>query len=194
MNVPNILTIARVLMIIPFVILMQLESSPLFLLLALIIFVVASLTDLLDGKIARKYNLVTNFGKLMDPLADKLLVMSAMLIFVEKEWAPAYVVIIILAREFLVTSVRLLAANEGVVIAADRWGKIKTVVQMTWIIVTMLWMYVGQSGILDGKVGMDFPFYAFSLIIILMYLSVALTVVSGLNYLAKAKNFILKDK
>ena len=181
-------------MIIPFVAFMQIDNSPLFLLLSLIIFVAASLTDLLDGKIARKFNLVTNFGKLMDPLADKLLVMSAMLIFVEKAWAPAYVVIIILAREFLVTSVRLLAANQGVVIAADKWGKIKTVVQMAWIIVTMLWMYIGQSGILDGKVGMSFPFYAFSLIIVLMYLSVALTVVSGVNYLIKAKEFILKDK
>ena len=125
------LTMLRMVLIIPFVILMQSED-PTHLLWALIIFVVASLTDLLDGKIARKYNLITNFGKLMDPLADKLLVMSGMIMFIERGWAPAFVVIIILAREFLVTSVRLLAAKEGVVIAADIWGKLKTVFQMIY--------------------------------------------------------------
>ena len=191
MNVPNILTMLRMILIIPFVILMQ-SDDPSHLLWALIIFVAASLTDLLDGKIARKYNLVTNFGKLMDPLADKLLVMSGMLMFIEREWAPAYVVIIILAREFLVTSVRLLAAKEGVVIAADIWGKLKTVFQMTWVIWTMAWFYIESSHILDGTLGMASSAVGYGLCIILMYVSVALTLISGANYVIKAKEFIFK--
>ncbi|MEG1972226.1 MAG: CDP-diacylglycerol--glycerol-3-phosphate 3-phosphatidyltransferase, partial [Oscillospiraceae bacterium] len=152
LNIPNILTMARIILIVPFVFAMQYVENPTCILIALIIFSVASFTDLLDGKIARKYNLVTNFGKLMDPLADKLLVMSAMLGFVENRWAPAWVVIVILSREFLVTSVRLIAASEGVVIPADIWGKVKTAVQMVWIVATLLWMYLENSGVLFGVV------------------------------------------
>ena len=191
MNLPNILTILRIILIVPFVILMQ-SQSPAALLWALIIFVVASLTDLLDGKIARKYNLVTNFGKLMDPLADKLLVMSAMLLFIERRWAPAFVVIIILSREFLVTSVRLLAAKEGTVIPADKWGKAKTMVQMIWVIAAMVWFYVESSGIADGVLGLDAAFWGYGIIIVLMWLSVILTLISGFNYVVKAKDFIFK--
>ncbi len=191
MNLPNILTVLRMILIIPFVILMQ-SQSPAALLWALIIFAAASFTDLLDGKIARKYNLVTNFGKLMDPLADKLLVMSAMLLFIERRWAPAFVVVIILSREFLVTSVRLLAAKEGTVIPADKWGKAKTVVQMIWIIATMVWFYVEGSSIADGVLGLDAAFWGYGSIIVLMWLSVILTLISGFNYIVKAKDFIFK--
>lgn len=192
MNIPNILTMARIVLILPFVMAMQYVENPTCILLALVIFAIASFTDLLDGKIARKYNLITNFGKLMDPLADKLLVMSAMLGFVEKGWAPAFVVIIILSREFLVTSVRLIAASEGVVIPADKWGKAKTVVQMVWIIFTLLWMYVENAGILDGIVGDGFAAGAYYIILGLMCLAVILTIISGVNYIVKNKNLILK--
>lgn len=102
---------------------------------AFLIFIVASLTDLLDGKIARKYNLVTNFGKFMDPLADKLLVCSAMICLIPPERIPAAAVIIIMGREFVISGFRLVASDAGIVIAAGIWGKIKTVVQMIMIIV-----------------------------------------------------------
>ena len=120
MNLPNKLTMLRIMLVPIFVLFMSIGATPLNLFLALVVFVIASLTDLLDGKIARKYGLVTNFGKLMDPLADKVLVMSAMLCFVSAGLAPAWIVIVILTREFLVTSLRLIAAGEGTVIAADK--------------------------------------------------------------------------
>ena len=101
---------------------------------AVAIFVIASLTDMLDGQIARKYNLITNFGKFMDPLADKLLVCSAMIALIELDRIPAWVVIIIIAREFIISGFRLVASDNGVVIAAGWWGKVKTVVQMIMII------------------------------------------------------------
>lgn len=150
-------------------------------LIALVIFVVASLTDLLDGKIARKRNLVTNFGKFMDPLADKILVMAAMLCFVELNYAPALVVIVILAREFLVTSLRLIASGSGIVIAADKWGKYKTVCQMVWVIFSILVMWVEAAGFVTGA------FLGALMLVnsVLMWLSVVLTVVSGANYVWK---------
>ena len=142
MNLPNKLTLLRIFLVPVFVSLM-LFGYPLA---GLAVFIAASLTDLLDGQIARKYNLVTVFGKLMDPLADKILVMSAMLLLVQFGYTPAWVVIIILAREFLVTSLRLIAAGEGVVIAADIWGKIKTVAQMLWVLSALLQMVLNESG------------------------------------------------
>ncbi len=104
----------------------------------LAIFIVASLTDLLDGKIARKYNLVTNFGKFMDPLADKLLVCSAMICLVEMDRLAAWMVIVIISREFIISGFRLIASDNGVVIAASYWGKFKTTFQMLMIIVLIL--------------------------------------------------------
>ena len=103
-----------------------------------VIFIVASLTDLLDGKIARKYHLVTNFGKFMDPLADKLLVCSALICLIELGQIPAWVVIIIISREFIISGFRLVASDNGVVIAASYWGKFKTVFQMTAVILLIL--------------------------------------------------------
>ena len=151
MNLPNKLTMLRIILVPFFVLFMTIEASPVNTFIALVVFVIASLTDMLDGKIARKYGLVTNFGKLMDPLADKVLVMSAMLCFVSSGWAPAWIVIVILTREFLVTSLRLIAAGEGTVIAADKWGKIKTVTQMIWIIWTIFWVFVINLGIFNNS-------------------------------------------
>ena len=135
---------------------------------ALAIFVVASVTDWFDGKLARKYNLVTNFGKFMDPLADKLLVCSAMICFIELEKLPAWFVIIIIGREFIISGFRLIAAENGVVIAANYWGKFKTTFQMAAVIL------------------MIFNIPALTLVTnIVVVIAVALTIISLVDYVAK---------
>lgn len=151
MNLPNKLTVFRVLLIPFFVVFLLLEPDNMtFRLIAEAIFVVASLTDMLDGKIARKYNLITNFGKFMDPLADKLLVCSAMICLIQTGQIPAWVVLIIVAREFIISGFRLIAAENGIVIAANMWGKFKTVSQMIMVIVlvanfdNVIWQAIGQ--------------------------------------------------
>jgi CDP-diacylglycerol--glycerol-3-phosphate 3-phosphatidyltransferase len=145
---------------------------------AVAIFIVASLTDLLDGKIARKYNLVTNFGKFMDPLADKLLVCSALICLVELGSLPAWIVIIIIAREFIISGFRLIASDNGVVIAASYWGKFKTTFQMLMVIVLIL--------------NIDLAFFRI-LGVILIWVATILTVVSLIDYIAKNKD-VLKDQ
>lgn len=136
---------------------------------ALAIFVVASVTDWFDGKLARKYNLVTNFGKFMDPLADKLLVCSAMICFIELEKLPAWFVIIIIGREFIISGFRLVASDNGIVIAASYWGKFKTVSQMFMVIV----MIMDLGGVFD-VIGT-----------VLMWAALILTIVSLIDYIAK---------
>jgi len=140
MNLPNKLTILRVLMIPFFVAALLFEGGENQTLryVAVAIFIVASLTDLLDGKIARKYNLVTNFGKFMDPLADKLLVCSALICLIELGQLPSWMVIIIISREFIISGFRLVASDNGVVIAASYWGKFKTTFQMIAVILLIL--------------------------------------------------------
>ena len=140
MNLPNKLTILRVMMI-PFFVFSLLVydgTNQGLRYVAAVIFVVASLTDLLDGKIARKYNLVTNFGKFMDPLADKLLVCSALICMVELKQLPAWMVIVIISREFIISGFRLVASDKGVVIAASYWGKWKTTFQMIGVVLLIL--------------------------------------------------------
>ena len=145
MNLPNKLTVFRVILIVPFVLVMlgSYARWGWFMAvfggiadyadyIALGIFIIASLTDLLDGRIARKYNLVTNFGKFMDPLADKLLVCAAMICLVEMDRIPAWIVIIIISREFIISGFRLVAADNRVVIAANYWGKFKTTFRWSW--------------------------------------------------------------
>lgn len=177
MNLPNKLTIFRVILI-PFFVFFLLTDV----LgaggdyLALVIFIVASLTDMLDGKIARKYNLVTNFGKFMDPLADKLLVCSAMICLVDLRLLPSWIVIIIIAREFIISGFRLVASDNGVVIAASYWGKFKTTFQMLMIIVLLL--NFGGVFVLIGQ--------------ILTWIALILTVVSLVDYIVKNKDVILK--
>lgn len=176
MNIANQLTILRVVMI-PFFMYFQLLGTKSGMLIALILFVVASFTDFLDGYLARKYNLITNFGKFMDPLADKLLVTAALIGFLQIGELNAWVVMIILAREFIVSIFRAVAAAEGVVIAADWWGKVKTNVQMFAIIL----MLMG-----------NFPFEQFGIPMdqILIYLATVLTVISGVNYIVKNKQVL----
>lgn len=136
MNLPNKLTVLRVILIPFFVaaLMAQGGTNETMRIVAAVIFIVASLTDLLDGKIARKYNLVTNFGKFMDPLADKLLVCSALICFIELGQVPAWMVILIISREFIISGFRLVASDNGVVIAASYWGKFKTTFQMIAIV------------------------------------------------------------
>jgi len=140
MNLPNKLTTLRVIMIPFFVffLLWQNGENRTFRMIALALFIIASLTDLLDGKIARKYNLVTNFGKFMDPLADKLLVCSALICLNELNALPAWMVIVIISREFIISGFRLIASDNGVVIAASYWGKFKTTFQMVSVVLLIL--------------------------------------------------------
>lgn len=179
MNLPNKLTIMRVILI-PFFVFFLL--SPYFPAygnyIAVAIFIVASLTDMLDGKIARKYNLVTNFGKFMDPLADKLLVCSAMICLIELDRLAAWIVIVIIAREFIISGFRLVASDNGVVIAASYWGKFKTTFQMLMVIVLIL--------------DIQMPFFQI-LGTVLMYVALILTVVSLIDYIVKNKD-VLKDQ
>ena len=140
MNLPNKLTVLRVIMIPFFVVALMLEggANQMYRYIAAAIFVIASFTDFLDGNIARKYNLVTNFGKFMDPLADKLLVCSALICLIELGQLPAWMVLIIISREFIISGFRLVASENGVVIAASYWGKWKTVFQMISVILLIL--------------------------------------------------------
>ena len=177
MNLPNKLTVLRVLLIPFFVLFTLVDQVPGYSkYIAVLIFIAASLTDLLDGKIARKYNLVTNFGKFMDPLADKLLVCAALICLVSEELLPAWMVIIIISREFIISGFRLVASDNGVVIAASYWGKFKTTFQMLMIIVLLL----DFGGIFD-LIGQ-----------ILIWAALILTVVSLADYLIKNKHVILE--
>ena len=170
MNLPNKLTIIRVCLI-PFLLrplLFDHGNNYTMRIVANVLFIVASLTDLFDGKIARKYNLVTNFGKFMDPLADKLLVCSALICLIELGQLPAWVVIIIISREFIISGFRLVAADNGVVIAASYWGKFKTTFQMAAVIL------------------MIFNIPALTLVTnIVVVIAVALTIISLVDYVAK---------
>lgn len=171
MNLPNKLTVLRVIMV-PFFVFFMLTGvgGAANKWIALIIFCVASLTDMLDGKIARARNLVTNFGKFMDPLADKLLVCSALIALVDLNKIAAWVVIIIIAREFIISGFRLVASDNGVVIAASYWGKFKTTFQMLMIIYLVVDLQFAYANV----VGM-----------VLVYVALALTVISLVDYIAK---------
>lgn len=184
MNLPNKLTVFRILLI-PFFLFFLLTPSALptptaSAVAALVIFAVASLTDLLDGRIARRRGIVTNFGILMDPLADKMLVMSALVCFIRVLDVPPVVVVILLAREFLVTSMRLVAAGKGVVIAADRWGKVKTATQMGWLTYGLFYLCVAPllaPGPLETAARLIFQLG--------MWASLFFALLSGANYVIK---------
>ncbi len=187
MNLPNKLTCLRI-VIVPFFVAGMLLNFKEHYLIAYILFLSAALTDLLDGYIARKRGLITTFGKFLDPLADKILVVSALVCMVKTFSTPAAVVIIIIAREFMVTSLRLVAAPMGVVIAADKIGKAKTLLQMTWILTAVLQMYLEEKSVSTGCIG-----FLQGVNSALMCVVTALTVVSGAHYLIKYRD-LLKDK
>lgn len=180
MNLPNKLTIFRVILI-PFFVFFMLapfcEGYGNYI--ATAIFVIASITDFFDGRIARKYHLVTDFGKFMDPLADKLLVCSAMICLVELSLLPAWIVIIIIGREFIISGFRLVASDNGIVIAASYWGKFKTTFQMIMVIVLMLHI--------------NHPFFYY-LGVVTTYIALILTIVSLMDYLIKNKNVLKEQK
>jgi CDP-diacylglycerol--glycerol-3-phosphate 3-phosphatidyltransferase len=179
MNLPNKLTVLRILMIPIFLLLLLPVGQALILpislqtgrILAAVVFVLASLTDLLDGAIARKQNCVTTFGKFLDPIADKLLVASALMALNQLGEVSAWAVVIIIAREFIVQGVRIIAANDAVVISASIWGKIKTFSQMTAIVLILLCNYPFSL------------FTSFPVGQVLLWISVVLTVFSGYDYL-----------
>lgn len=175
MNLPNKLTLARVIMIPFFVVFMLVDifgQADKYI--AVAIFAIASITDMLDGKIARKYNLITNFGKFMDPMADKLLVCSALICLIGDK-LQAWIVIIIIGRELIISGFRTVAADNGVVIAASWWGKYKTTSQMIMIILLIL----------------DWNFTWFAILeYLFIYLSLILTLVSLIDYLVKNKSII----
>lgn len=188
MNLPNKLTTFRVILVVPFVVLLLgreagwgwyraifggvLEYMNWA---ALAIFIIACLTDLLDGKIARKYNLITNFGKFMDPLADKLLVSSALICLTWLGRIPAYIVVIIISREFIISGFRLIASDNGIVIAASMWGKYKTTFQMIMVILMIADIRALQT-----------------LTVIVMWIATALTIISLIDYIVKNKS-VLSD-
>lgn len=194
MNLPNKLTMLRVIMVPFFVVfLLMTPEHPNYKWAALVLFAVASLTDLLDGYIARKYHLVTNFGKFMDPLADKLLVSAALVCLTALGDIPAWMTIVIISREFIISGFRLIAAERGIVIAAGWLGKWKTAVTMVMLVMKLIVVNaagfsVDTSGTIGGVYG------SFVMIAeILLWISVILTVVSLIDYLVKNKD-VMKDE
>ena len=192
MNLPNKLTIFRIVLIVPFILLLLGEGSgwkwfsaifggimEYVDYIALGVFIVASLTDLIDGKIARKYNLVTNFGKFMDPLADKLLVCSAMICLIPSGKLEAWFVIVIIAREFIISGFRLVASDNGIVIAASYWGKFKTTFQMIMIVMLIL--------------NFDNDIYQICTMAI-TYIALCLTIISLIDYIIKNKDVLKEQK
>jgi CDP-diacylglycerol--glycerol-3-phosphate 3-phosphatidyltransferase len=176
MNLPNRLTCLRMILVIPFVIFMLAgRAEGLFMVLSLILFVGASITDLLDGYISRSQNLVTNFGKFMDPLADKILVTSAMICLVDLGRLEAWICIIIIAREFIISGFRLVASDNGIVIAASWWGKTKTVSQMIMVILLIVNFASGPL---------------FVLTVIVKYAALILTIISLCDYINKNKQVL----
>lgn len=179
MNLPNKLTILRVIMI-PFFVAALLYDGGVnqnMRYVAAALFIIASLTDMLDGKIARKYNLVTNFGKFMDPLADKLLVCSALICMIELRELPAWMVIIIISREFIISGFRLVASDNGVVIAASYWGKFKTTFQMIGVVLLIF----------------NIPALS-TLTTIIVWIALALTVISLVDYIVKNAGVLTEGK
>ena len=176
MNLPNKLTILRIVIIPLFVLFLYVDiGDNVNSYIAALLFIVASLTDLLDGKIARKYNLVTNFGKFMDPLADKLLVCSALIALVDIEKLAGWIVIIIIARDFIINGLRVLAADNGIVIAASYWGKLKTTCQMIMIVLLIV----------------DLDMYVINNFFV--YIALILTIISLFDYIYKNYKVLMKS-
>lgn len=180
MTISNKLTIFRILLV-PFFVWFMISSVPNANLYAVGFFILASVTDFLDGYLARKRNEITDFGKFLDPIADKILVISALVCLVERNLVPSWAVIIIIAREFIVSGLRMSAASKNIVIAADKLGKMKTVVQMIAIILLIM-------GISIKFVNKYYIPY------VLFYFAVVLTILSGISYLVKGIEILKEDK
>ena len=194
MNLPNKLTISRIMMTVLFLIVLFVEFSFHYTV-ALVLFVAASITDILDGTIARKRGLITDFGKLMDPLADKMLICSAFIAFIELEWMPAWMVIVIVARELAITGLRLLAASKNIVLAAEKQGKNKTITQVVAIIALLVTNSYGDWGFVSQLFAFEIAGHAWAWWVaeISKWAAVTLTATSGIYYLWKNREVFLND-
>lgn len=190
MNLPNKLTLLRIILA-PIFLALLIVDFPFHYIGALAVFIIASLTDMIDGKLARKYNLITDFGKFMDPLADKMLTTAAFIGFIELGlgYGIVWITMIVLTREFLITSLRLSAASAGTVIAANIWGKAKTVAQMVAIILTLTVLAIGELPALGGIAAIGKCVAAVTL-----WISAVLTVISGVIYMIDNGKFINTNK
>lgn len=177
MNLPNKLTVIRMVLTPVFLVVFMAPFIPYHYFFGLAVYAVGCITDFLDGKIARKYNLITTFGKLADPVADKMLTTAALLALMDAGYCSIYIVFIVLTREFAVTSVRLAASAQGVVIPANIWGKLKTVSQMVSTILIMLLMALIEANLINSQ----FPLGVISSV--LLWITAVLAVVSGLIYI-----------
>lgn len=186
LNLPNKLTLIRMFLA-PIYLALMLIEFPCHYIVALAVFAVASLTDMLDGKIARKNNLITVFGKLLDPLADKMLTTAALLAFMREGWCSIWIVMIVLTREFAVAGVRLIATAQGIVIPANYWGKAKTVSQMVFTIVIMLIAELDATFDIFANAGW---FTLARVSNIMLWITAVLTVVSGITYFVDSKKLI----
>lgn len=186
LNLPNKLTLIRMFLA-PIYLALMLIEFPCHYIVALAVFAVASLTDMLDGKIARKNNLITVFGKLLDPLADKMLTTAALLAFMREGWCSIWIVMIVLTREFAVAGVRLIATAQGIVIPANYWGKAKTVSQMVFTIVIMLLAELDATFDIFANAGW---FTLARVSNIMLWITAVLTVVSGITYFVDSKNLL----
>ena len=194
MNLPNKLTVSRLILTLFFLAALFIDFRFHFTV-ALVLFVAASLTDLFDGIIARRHNLITAFGKLMDPLADKVLICSAFIAFIELEWMPAWMVILIVARELAITGLRLLAASKNLVLSAERQGKNKTISQITAIIALLVTHSHGEWGVVGQFFAFEIAGHAWAWWVaeISKWVAVALTALSGFLYLWKNREVYLND-
>lgn len=195
MNLANKLTLLRIFLV-PIFLIFFVAHIPYGTIIATVVFILASITDKLDGYIARSRNQVTKFGKLMDPLADKLLVTAALISLVELQIIPGVVAIIIIARELAVTSLRSIAASEGIVLAASKWGKLKTAIQIVAIILCLLEVNIHDVYNI-ANLKLQYPLFSKTFAIVkftALALTVAITLMSGIDYFVKNKNVLVLDK
>jgi len=190
MNLPNKITIARIFLTFLFMFFLF-SKGIVFKGLALLTFIIASVSDFLDGYLARKHNLTTDFGRLMDPIADKVLILAAFLSFVELKLVPAWMVVLIISRELIITGVRILASTNGRVLSASRRGKHKTVTQVIAIITILSFIFMREVGIKATNLwGATPEAYFRQLILLLMFITVVLTLTSGISYVIKNKDVL----
>ena len=193
MNLPNKITLGRIAL--TFLFMGALFSKGLFCKsMALVIFLVAVFSDFLDGHIARKHNIITDFGRIMDPIADKILTLAAFLAFVEMKLVPAWMVVIIIMRELIITGIRLAALRKKEVLSAGIGGKHKTVSQLLSILVILIFIVIKEAGV--GTFGFwntSFEYWYKQLIFILMLITVALTMISGVSYLVGNKKYLFNN-
>ena len=196
MNLPNKLTMLRIILVPFYIFFLLMPGISHHYLIALIIFGAASYTDHLDGKIARKYNMITDFGKFADPLADKIMILAALACFVQLGLTNAVVLTVIVAREFMVTAMRLVASSKGKVVAANNWGKAKTISQIAAVLLVMIFQYIlelGAMGLVNINTASLIP--VFGLIgEIALWISALLTVISGVVYIVQNFEFIKNAK